>query len=250
MEKLVRDLLAGRPATDGRSAVNPDNHAAVPDQVRYWNHWHRKSRADLDPEHTKFREGFLSLLSRGSDSMILELGCGQGQDARVFGAAGFQVDACDVAENAIRSATQALPKSMEGHVRFHVWDIAGPLPVADRQYSAVYSYLSLHYFDEVSTRRIFDEVYRVLRPAGLLGFVVRSVNDRLYGKGGQLGPDTYCLDGHVRHFFSRSYVRGLLTGWTVLSAVEFKGTYVGAQGVDTFLAVIARHPHDHMTGHD
>lgn len=218
--------------------------AVAPDQEAFWNRWHRTSREDPDPLHREFRELFLSLLSGlgGAGSAVLELGCGQGQDAIAFGAAGHRVDATDFAANAMSAARKALPAALAGRVSLHQVDTTNPLPFADGRYSAVYAYLSLHYFDDATTRSVFAEVCRVLRPGGLFAFTVKSVNDRLYGTGDRLGPDMYCLDGHVRHFFSPQYAHELLRGWKVLAMVERSGSFVGARGVDTFLAVVASRP--------
>lgn len=219
-----------------------DAAALVPDQEEFWNRWHETRREDPDPVHPEFRQRFQALLPEPSGSAILEIGCGQGADAFAFGAAGYRVDATDFAENAIRAARVALPDALAGKVSLRRVDATGPLPFADGRYAAVYAYLSLHYFDDATTRDVFAEICRVLRPAGLFGFTVKSVNDRLYGLGDRIGPDMYCRDGHVRHFFSQPYARRLLRGWKVLSMVERQGSYVGARGIDTFLAVIARRP--------
>ena len=220
--------------------MSEGGRAVVPDQAAFWDHWHRKPRTDSGPEHDSFRERFLRLLPRPQRPTILELGCGQGRDAVELAAAGYPVHAVDVSANAIQSAAAALPASLRSRVAFHRLDIADALPFADGAYSAVYSYLSLHYFDDPTTVRVFAEVHRVLRPGGLLGFVVKSVNDRLCGRGERLGPDRYCLDGHVRHFFSKDYVHQLLAQWKEISVDEQKGAYAGAEGIDTFLAVVAR----------
>jgi SAM-dependent methyltransferase len=213
-----------------------------PDQVAFWDGWHRTPRADSGPEHDEFRERFLALLPKRTRPTILELGCGQGRDAIEFATAGYPVHAVDVSMNAIRAANAALPESLRDRVAFRRLDLADSLPFADGAYSAVYSYLSLHYFDDPTTARLFAEVHRVLRPGGLLAFVVKSVNDRLYGRGDRLGPDRYCLNGHVRHFFSQEYVLRLLAQWKELSVDEQKGAYAGAEGIDTFLTVLARRP--------
>jgi SAM-dependent methyltransferase len=225
--------------------VSEGERVTAPDQAAFWDRWHGRPRADSSPEHDEFRKRFLALLPQQPQQpqpAILELGCGQGRDAVELATAGHPVHAVDFAANAIRTASAVLPESLRGRVTFRRLDLADPLPFADGAYAAVYSYLSLHYFDDPTTVRIFDEVRRVLRPGGWLGFVVKSVNDRLYGKGDRLGPDRYCLKGHVRHFFSQEYVQRLLARWQELSMDEQKGAYTGAEGVDTFLAVLARRP--------
>lgn len=246
--------------------ADPAPDLPLPDQEVYWNRWHGSHRRDTDPGHSDFLRRFLAALpdpDLGDDGdaaaadrhgagahevareglrTVLELGCGQGHDAAALAAAGCAVDATDFAPNALRRAREALPGEMAGRVRFRRVDLRHPLPFPDHRYHGVYAYLSLHYFDDATTRRIFAELARVLRPGGTLAFVVKSVHDRLYGRGRRLGPDIYCLDQHVRHFFRAEYVRELLAGWAHVSITERTGAYVGARGVDSFLAVIARLP--------
>ncbi|WP_433499583.1 class I SAM-dependent methyltransferase [Sphaerimonospora sp. CA-214678] len=245
-----------------RREADPALDRSVPDQEVYWNRWHSSHRQDADPGHSEFLRQFLAALPKadteGSEAdhrragaheatrdglrTVLELGCGQGHDAAALAAAGCAVDATDFALNALLRAREALPGEMADRVRFRHVDLRHPLPFPDRRYHGVYAYLSLHYFDDATTRRIFAELARVLCPGGTLAFAVKSVNDRLYGRGHRLGPDIYCLDQHVRHFFRAEYVHELLTGWGHVSIAERAGAYVGARGVDSFLTVIARPP--------
>ena len=55
------------------------------------------------------------------------------------------------------------------------------------------------------TTRIFSDVYRVLKPQGLLFVKVKSVDDPLYGHGTRRGEDMFEFH-HVRHFYSQDYL--------------------------------------------
>jgi hypothetical protein len=48
----------------------------------------------------------------------------------------------------------------------------------------------------------------------------KSTDDRLYGKGIELEPDMFDMDGHVRHFFSEAYARELLAPSFTVDALE------------------------------
>jgi SAM-dependent methyltransferase len=83
--------------------------------------------------------------------------------------------------------------------------------VPEASFDVVYARLSLHYFDDAATRRVFQHIARVLRPAGLLAFMCKSTDDPLYGNGVALEPHVF-ESAHRRHFFSEAYVHSLLTG--------------------------------------
>lgn len=53
----------------------------LPEQLSFWNNWHRKRGASgEDVAHSEFRKLFLDGLPGRSD--VLDLGCGQGHDLR------------------------------------------------------------------------------------------------------------------------------------------------------------------------
>lgn len=216
------------------------NGSDVLDQRAFWNNWHRKERQDTQRAHRAFLQRFLSLVPDGPPHRILELGCGQGDDAAFISRHGFEVVGLDISYAAVERARRQTAELSS--VSFTVADIASPLPFDDASLTAAYAYLSLHYFDEGTTTRVFNEIRRVLRPGGLLGFVVKSVQDRLYGQGMSLGADYFNLDGHVRHFFSVDFTRRLTAGWGQVSMAEYKGLYIGGPETDSFISVLARRP--------
>ncbi len=78
-------------------------------------------------------------------------------------------------------------------------------------FDVIYAHLSLHYFDDATTRKIVKDLHCMIRSGGYLFVKCKSVEDPLYGKGEKLGEDMY-LSGHQRHFFSEEYMRSILEG--------------------------------------
>jgi ubiquinone/menaquinone biosynthesis C-methylase UbiE len=54
---------------------------------------------------------------------------------------------------------------------------SGELPFADETFDVVYASLSLHYFDEETTNLIFKEIYRILKPGGILAYITNPISD-------------------------------------------------------------------------
>jgi bifunctional enzyme CysN/CysC len=172
--------------------------AVTPDQREHWEGIHRNSLADqADPTP------FARSVAHSLGPTVLELGCGTGSDAHFFSAT-RQVLAIDHAHTAVAQAATRYPD-----IAFLRADISADLPVRTGRFSAVYAHLSLHYFSDAVTLRIFAEVARALSPAGFFHFKCKSTHDPMYGRGTHLGPDTFSFDGHLRHFFSVGYVRSL-----------------------------------------
>lgn len=139
---------------------------------------------------------------------LLELGCGAGVDAAFFAGAGATVTATDFSDTALAHARARFP-DLPG-LTFLRLNMSAPLPFPLAAFDVVYARLSLHYFTDPVTRRVVAEISRVLAPGGLLAFMCKSTNDPLCGRGVELAPAMWELDGKVRHFFSAAYARNLL----------------------------------------
>ncbi|MEU8173224.1 methyltransferase domain-containing protein [Microbispora hainanensis] len=215
---------------------------SAPNQRPLWDAWHEPSHSpDAEPVHREFIDAFLAELPPDADP-LLELGCGQGHDALYVAGRGHCVYALDFSPVAIEQATRNLRAYPGLDVDLLQHDIAEALPFADGAFGGIFSYLSLHYFDDSTTRSVFREIHRVARPGGILAFCVKSVRDPLFGLGTLLGPDMYSLNGHVRHFFEPQYATGLVDGWELVHIEEKRGRYLDSATRSVLLQVIARKP--------
>jgi SAM-dependent methyltransferase len=134
---------------------------------------------------------------------LLDLGSADGRDSLYFHKKGLQVTAADHSETAIRKLRERNPD-----INCLLTDIRD-LNLRENSFDVVYTYLSLHYFDDETTRRIFDNLHGIMKKGGLFLAKVKSVDDRLFGKGERVGENMY-RTGHTRHFFSREYMLELL----------------------------------------
>ncbi len=176
-------------------------------QVEYWND--PAVAADLQSvSHgvSTFAKRIEHQIPR--ESSIVELGCGVGDDASYLASKGHSVIAIDVSEPLLEVAAQRFANY--DNLSFRQADISQPLDVGGDTCDVVYSRFSLHYFDDETTERILGEVFWILRNGGQFFFAARSTDDPLYGRGTEIAPDMFELDGHVRHFFSRDFALDLM----------------------------------------
>ena len=141
-------------------------------------------------------------------SKILDLGCGVGRDSAYFAKSGHKVVATDLSEEVIEQNK----KYFSGlEIDFRVSDLSGNYPFEENSFDLVYAYLSLHYFNDETTKKIIKEIHRVTKPEGYLVFSCKTVFDPHYGKGKEIEKDMFLpSDGHVRHFFSEEYANEIL----------------------------------------
>lgn len=184
---------------------------------RYWN------EAYADPsfrsDHDGWLERYIPLLQPGS-GRIVDLGCGLGHNARTLHAAGFDVLACDLSEQALQRLRREEPEIDTLRL-----DMADGLPFKDGTLQAVIADLSLHYFTEEVTRRIIAEIRRVLQPGGLLLCRVNAVDERDSRRDSVSADDPYLYEseGITRRFFDESEIMKYFLNeqWAELECREY-----------------------------
>ena len=169
----------------------------------WWNKKHQKyATEEWINKPSIFSEWVLNYFPK--NGKILEIGAGHGQDSRFFAEKGYLVTATDFSDSAIKFIEEKTPINLLNRVSISKVDIAKSLPFEDNSFDVVYAHLSLHYFDDETTENIFSEIYRVLKPNGIVAVLVNSTDDPEYGTGKPIGPDYYELaPGDVKHFYSQ-----------------------------------------------
>jgi len=217
-----------------------DGLSTVPDQRVIWDDWHRThtSASRSSNAHTLIDE-FVDLLPHAGDPRILEVGCGQGREAIELARRGLAVDAIDLSPLAVSLARENAQKAgVPVTVIEH--DASELLPYEDYRFAGIFAHLSLHYFDETTTRKIFAELARVTTPEGGILFTVRSVRDRFYGRGNQVDENLFCFEGHIRGFFDKQHVRSLLVDWDECSEEYYDIVGERRDNPGSFLKVTAK----------
>jgi len=196
-----------------------------------------------------FREGHSSLAQLVEKIIgdlvckrILELGCGQGQDSIYFGKKGAVVTALDFSQKAINSTKTKIKKfGLEKTVSVVRGDISSISIKREESFDIVFANLSLHYFDNETTKRIFSDIYRLLVPGGYLFFEVKSTADLDYGKGEEIEKDFFDFNGKRRHFFSEAYLLECTRQYDVISVQPKK--YVSEGKLSSFLSACVKKPY-------
>ena len=174
------------------------------DQKDLWNKKH------ADGEHDNFRRKPSKFAQTSSAKLqqkktVLELGCGKGIDSFYFLQTGHSVVATDFSDVIIDANKAQFPG-----VTFICLDTSNPLPFKDESIDVVFSNLSLHYFDDQTTRNIVSEIVRVLRKNGYVFVRCKSIDSIEEKKDAEyIGENIYVRNGHLRHLFSKGYMEEL-----------------------------------------
>lgn len=194
-----------------------------------WDERHQtnlETGTDID-QVEKWLNGFLSILAEFKVRELLDLGCGTGYDCLELARRGIAVTGIDHSKIALDRA-RALAHVENLAVRFLQVDVGEPLPFPNAEFDAVMSNLVLHSFSDGASRQIIAEVWRCLKPGGLLLFHANSTEDLPYRTERQpivrqLATDFYQLaGGQTMHFFSEKYCRELLAEWSILQLTHLR----------------------------
>ncbi len=165
----------------------------------------KKDRYGTEP--SDFAKNTFRFIKNINAKNILDLGCGEGRDSIFFAREGLKITSVDFSEKARLSFKERVKKEhLEEKIEILEKDILEISDFKENSFDVVYAHLSLHYFIDKKTTKLFSEIYRILKKGGLLSFRVKSITDKLYGKGKMIEKDMYEFNGHVRHFFSKEYL--------------------------------------------
>lgn len=188
-------------------------------QRRMWDKiYKKKTFHPLYLKESKFAKECIKYFPK--NSKILEVGCGLGRDAIFFAKNGHEVVALDFSKEALKIAKRDAKKRKTTSLIFLCSDMSNGFGFKDASFDVVFANLSLQYFLEEVTRSIFNEIMRVLKKKGLLCARCRSIKDPLYGRGKLVEKNVYILDGHLRRFFSKNYLKGKLKGKFKIDKLE------------------------------
>lgn len=150
----------------------------------------------------------------------MDLGCGSGQDSHYFAGRGLQVTALDLAEDSLARLQTADPR-----IKCLRRDLTR-LEFKPHSFDVIYAHLSLQYFGDAATRRLFLEIAQILRPQGRFFVKYKSTADPLCGEGEMVGPNMF-FKKHLRHFFSPEYLAQVMEPFFILKLRRTASLYSG-----------------------
>ena len=125
----------------------------------YW-----KENIDKKLEEDLWIDEYKSFLNK--QGLCLDLGCGIGQYTKWFMNYGYDVISSDI-------SNIALSKVKEFNDKVVNLDMREDLPFEDNKFDIVFANLSIHYFNDSDTKKLMNEIKRILKKDGLF---IGSVN--------------------------------------------------------------------------
>ena len=138
--------------------------------VDIWNGLHKEFVKTNNTKYDDWLEEFGEIVLN-TKSKIVDLGCGvTGNNTSYLLERGKKVVSCDFAKEALNVVSK-----IEGSETL-LFDMLETFPFEDNFTDIVIADLSLYYFKENDTKRIINEIKRILKPNGYLLFRLNSTN--------------------------------------------------------------------------
>ena len=209
--------------------------------LKFWNELHdRYANTDWINQPSLFAQWVVQYFPQQGN--ILELGAGSGQDSRFFASKGYHVVSTDLSDRGLHYNQQKIPQELQLKVTIQQLNLENLFPLADESFDIVYSHLAIHYFDNKIIRQIFDEIYRVLKPGGIVALFTNSTSDPEYNTGEKLEEDYFLLNSQVKkRFFSPQSIQKFGKKFEVIVADNEGETYKDRRiGVEHLIRFVGR----------
>lgn len=176
-----------------------------------------------------------SILFRTKDyKKILDIGCGTGRHSIYLAKKGFQVYATDISPTGIEIARKKAESLGLYNIHFQQHDMR-KIPFPDNIFDAVICTWTLHHGTLEQIQKTIGEIYRVLRPDGIVITDLPSVATESYGLGREIEKNTFIgkktMEEDVpHHYSSRQEIVQLFSEFRQLNVRLSTRYYTGKKG--------------------
>jgi cyclopropane fatty-acyl-phospholipid synthase-like methyltransferase len=177
--------------------------------------WNSKwSKLDSKLSATEYSKRVYKFLKNKNIKSLLDLGSGDGKDSLYFSKKGIQVTSVDFSKEAMNKLTKVIIEKKLENIKTLVADIKNLN--LNEKFDAIYANLSLHYFDDKTTTKIFSNLLKLLNPEGYLFVRCKSIEDPLYGIGNEIEKNVFDNKGKIQHLFSKVYLQEKLKDYSII----------------------------------
>jgi tellurite methyltransferase len=184
---------------------------------KYWDEFYKKHGLDkgIQSEST-FANFCQNKFFKYQIKNILELGSGNGRDAKYFAKCGHNVIAIDQSHSGVEIGKEAFMDN----VIFIEEDFVNMDYNKFKDINVVYSRFTIHAITEEEENIVISKVTNLLKKSGIFAIEVRSTKDPLYGVGECVGKNAYVTTHYRRFIDSDEFVNKLLPNYKLLYFTE------------------------------
>ena len=137
-----------------------------------------------------------ALFRENNINKILIPGFGYGRNAKTFIEDGFDVTGIEISKTAIEISKEHI----KGEYRLYHGSVVD-MPFGKERYHGIFCYALIHLLKKNERAKLIQDCYDQLEDNGIMVFIMLSINDARYGKGGKISSNTYLTKHGVALFF-------------------------------------------------
>lgn len=122
--------------------------------------------------------------------MIMDLGCGTGRHSIYLAEQGFGVWATDISKTGLQITKEKAEKLSLGNIKFKQHDMRN-ITFEDNTFDGILCVWTTGHGNYEDALKNVNEIYRVLKPGGVVVIDYVSTEDKNYGKGIKVDKDTF-----------------------------------------------------------
>ena len=177
-----------------------------------------KKHGDLYPDIIPRIKKYAQVFRKHKYKKILDLGCGTGRNTLFFAQEGFLVYALDASKTGIDITKNKAKKLGLQNIKYKVADMKHT-SYPDNYFDAVICIFVLSHGLLKDNEDTVNEIYRILKPKGMLVTEFMSAKDKTCGKGKKIENNTYLGgmedDPHMmHHYFTKKEINKILSKFT------------------------------------
>jgi ubiquinone/menaquinone biosynthesis C-methylase UbiE len=130
------------------------------------------------------------IFKRNDCKNIMDLGCGEGRHSIYLAQQGFKVYATDISETGIEITKSKAEELKLENIQFKQHDMRD-MPFDNNSLDGILCVWTTGQGILEDSRKNVNEIYRVLKPNGVVVIDYISVDDKQYGKGNEIEKDTF-----------------------------------------------------------
>jgi len=174
-----------------------------------------KKHGDLYPDIIPRIKKYAEIFRKHKYKMVLDLGCGTGRNTLFFAQNGFLVYALDASKTGVAITKKKAKKLGLNNIKYRVAEMKHT-SYPDNYFDAIICIFVLSHGLLKDNQDAVDEIYRILKPKGMLVTEFMSVKDASYGRGKKIEENTFLGgmedDKHMaHHYFSINEIKQLLS---------------------------------------
>lgn len=173
----------------------------------YWDKYYNKHYNKSSISKNSTFADFCSQKYLSSQKTIVELGCGNGRDAKFFAKNNHLVYALDQSVN-----NEIIESNNLDNLKFIEKDFVHCDFNFCKKIDIFYSRFTIHSITLEDQNYLIPKIYNTLNRKGLFCIEARTTNDPKFKKGEHISDTTYLYDGHMRRFIdSQQFLKSALS---------------------------------------